>query len=280
LSGNCANGTALAGGQSCTADIQFFPSSAGNFTGAMSIASSAGNPRVPLSGTGVAGAPAPLLRASPLSLVFGTINLGSSSAPQTVTVSNAGGGTLTLGTLTPGGANAADFARSGTCANGSNLAAGQSCTVVYQFTPTTTGARSATLAITSNGGSATLGLSGTGSTAPTTPVLTASPLALNFPNTPVGSSSATQAVTVTNTGAGTLTLGTLTPGGANPGDFVRSGTCANGTSLAAAQSCTIVYRFAPAALGARSASLAVTSNGGSVTISVTGTGGTRRGQAL
>jgi len=277
LSGNCANGTALAGGQSCTANIQFAPVSPGNKASSLSIASSAGNANVPLSGTGVAGTPAPLLNANPTTLGFGTVVLGNSSAPQTVTVSNAGAGTLTLGTLTPGGAHPGDFARSGTCASGTNLSAGQSCTVICQFTPTTTGARSATLAIASNGGSATLNLSGTGSTAPTTPVLTASELSLSFPNTVVGGSSATQTVTVTNTGAGTLTLGTLTPGGANPGDFVQSGTCANATALAATQSCTVIYRFAPTALGARAASLAITSNGGNATITVTGTGTTRRG---
>jgi hypothetical protein len=79
--------------------------------------------------------------------------------------------------------------------------------------------------VASNGGSATITLGGTGSAPAATPVPTASPTSLTY-----GSHGSTgpKTVTVTNTGSGVLTLGTLTMGGANPGDFTRSGTCAGG----------------------------------------------------
>ncbi len=184
-------------------------------------------------------------------LAFGSVNLGSSSATQTVTLTNTGGGTLTLGTLTQAGANPGDFTRTGSCASGTNLTAAQSCTVIYQFTPATTGARSASLAVASNGGSTTLNLSGTGIVAGG-PVLSMSATSLGFGSVLLGSASATQTVTVSNTGSGTLTLSTLAAGGANPGDFPRTGTCTNGTALAAAQSCTIILRFTPFGVGSRS----------------------------
>jgi hypothetical protein len=88
----------------------------------------------------------------------------------------------------------------------------------------------------------------------------------------LGRGNAAQTVTITNTGAGTLTLGTITMGGANASDFVRSGTCANGLDLPAAQSCTVVVTFAATSRGQRSATIAVTSNGGNVTIALSGFG--------
>jgi len=264
--GTCNAGTALGASQSCTVSVVFSPAAAGAKSSALSIASNGGNASVGLTGTGVAAGVPPSLRASATSLGFGTVVLGSSSVGQTVTVSNGGGGTLTLSSLTPGGANSGDFARTGTCASGTNLAAGQTCTVVYQFTPTAAGARSASLAIASNGGSTTITVTGTGGTTQGVPVLSASATALNFG---LGRSAA-QTVTITNTGGGTLTLGTITMGGANASDFVRGGTCANGLALPATQSCTIVVTFAATSRGQRTATIAVTSNGGNVTIALSG----------
>jgi len=104
------------------------------------------------------------------------------------------------------------------------------------------------------------------------PVLAASAASLAFGNVTLGNASATQTFNVTNTGAGTLTLATLTQGGVNPADFVRTGTCASGKMLTASQSCTVTYQFTPAAIGARSASLAIASNGGNAVVALTGTG--------
>ena len=87
-------------------------------------------------------------------------------------------------------------------------------------------------------------------------MLDASAHVAGFGNVSRRDGGATQTITLTNSGRGTLTLASLTAGGTNPGDFARTGTCANGTNLAAAQSCTIIYQFTPTAVGARSASLA------------------------
>ncbi|MFO1324355.1 MAG: choice-of-anchor D domain-containing protein [Burkholderiales bacterium] len=275
--GTCAAATALSGAQTCTITFTFRPGTTGLRSASLAVASNGGNPTIALSGTGIVPAPAPTLSANATALDFGNVALGASSSTQTMTVTNAGGGTLALASLTPGGANPGDFARTGTCAAGSNLTAGQSCTVIYRFTPTAAGARAATLAVASNGGSATLALSGTGVTAPTGPTLTPSATTQAFGSVFVFTSSPPQTVTLTNTGTGTLTIASLTAGGANPGDFPRTGTCAVGTSLTAGQSCTVTHWFTPMATGARAATLSIGSNGGGATINMTGTGSSGRG---
>ena len=269
--GTCAVGSALSAGQGCTVTYRFTPATAGARSATLALASNAGSAALALSGNGV-GAANPVLGVGATALSFGNVNLGASSATQAFNVTNTGGGTLTLASLTPGGTNPGDFARTGTCANGTTLAAAQSCTVIYQFTPAAAGARAANLAIASNGGNATITLGGTGVAVAPPPALTLSASSLAFGSINVGASSATQTITATNTGGGTLTLATLTPSGANPGDFIRTGTCANGTALMAAQSCTVIYQFTPAAAGARAASLAIASNGGNPTITLGGTG--------
>ncbi|MDZ7652013.1 MAG: choice-of-anchor D domain-containing protein [Burkholderiaceae bacterium] len=104
--------------------------------------------------------------------------------------------------------------------------------------------------------------------------ITLSPSALVFPSTPVGGTSAAQTITLTNSGAASLSLTALTTGGTHPGDFTRAGTCTAGGSVGPGTSCTLVYTFAPGATGSRSAQLSIASNnsGGNVTITLNGTG--------
>ncbi len=102
----------------------------------------------------------PVLSASQLQ--FGNVQVGKTSRAKGVTLTNSGGGTLTVASMTAGGNNPGDFKRSGTCAVNTALTAGQSCTVYYSFSPTGKGQRSATLAIGSNASTVTLSLSGSG----------------------------------------------------------------------------------------------------------------------
>jgi len=220
------------------------------------------------------GGGAPVLSASAAALAFGNVTLGASSATQTFNVTNTGGGTLTIATLTPGGLNPGDFLRTGTCANGTALTASQSCTVTYQFTPAQVGARSANLAIASNGGNAVITLTGTGVAPP--PVLTLSAPSLSFGTIDVGENSAVQTVSVTNSGAGALTLNTVTLQGNNPGDFLLAGNCAPASVLAAGAVCTLELRFRPLVAGSRAASLVLAygAAGSPATVTLAGTGNT------
>ena len=120
--------------------------------------------------------PASALTASPSSLAFGSVNVGSTSGAQSVTVSNPGSTAASISSVSA----SAPFSQTNTC--GSSLAAGGSCTVSVQFAPTASGAASGTLSVASSAPSSplTVALSGTGVSSNTN-------LALNQPTTASGS---------------------------------------------------------------------------------------------
>src|SRR4030095_12516355 len=78
---------------------------------------------------------------SPASLNFGNQSVGSTSAPQTVTVTNSGSPALTINNISTTG----DFAQSNACGN--SLGANASCTVAVSFTPTASGSRTGSPAL-------------------------------------------------------------------------------------------------------------------------------------
>jgi hypothetical protein len=124
------------------------------------------------------------ITASPTSLAFGTVSVGSSSAPQTVTLKNTGSAGATISSITAG----TGFAETNTC--GSSLAAGASCTVSVTFTPTAASSYSASLTVNSNAtdGTLTVPLTGTGGGSSTTNLalgatITASSNASGYPAT-------------------------------------------------------------------------------------------------
>jgi hypothetical protein len=103
------------------------------------------------------------------------------------------------------------------------------------------------------------------------PFASVAPSSLIFTGTVVGVTSASQAVTVSNVGDGTLTISSIAFGGTNPNDFGQSG-C--GTPVAPGSSCTINVTFTPTAVGARTGTLTITHDapGGSNSVSLSGTG--------
>ena len=111
------------------------------------------------------------------------------------------------------------------------------------------------------------------------PVAGVSPTSLSFGNQAIGSASAAQTVTLSNTGAGTLHF-SVAFSGANESDFteVSSDTCSGlSGQLGASSSCTIGVTFTPSAAGAESATLTVTDDSNGIanstqTVSLTGSG--------
>jgi hypothetical protein len=269
----CAAGTVLGPGQACDLSLTFTPTVVTDYAATLSvpIAGEVQPYRVALSGSGRAPTgPAPSL--GPTSATFASQAVGTTSAAKSLALTNAGGGIVTVNGLTMGGAHAGDFARAGTCSLGTSLGAGANCSITFTFTPSASGARSATLTVSTDAGAAPVAtLSGTG-VVPTPPALGVGQAALAFVDQLVGTQSGARTVTVTNAGGGTLTLASIALGGASAAEFTRGGTCAAGTSLAAAQSCTATVRFAPVASGVKSATLSITSNGGSATVALSGNG--------
>ena len=140
--GTCTTNKVLAPGASCTFDLTFSPTGpAGSHNGKfVQIDTSVLGPyKIPIAG--VATAPAgPALSISTTSVVFGNVNVGSTSAMHTVTLSNSGnGGTVNVTNVALAGANVGDFNSAGTCSIGTALGAGQGCTLQMTFSPSATG---------------------------------------------------------------------------------------------------------------------------------------------
>lgn len=274
--GTCAAGGSVAASASCTVNLTFTPSAAGVRSATLVVAHNAASAQSSssLSGTGVA--LAPVIGLSPNTLTFSQA-VNTTSVTQTVTLSNTGSAPLTLGTLTIGGAQASEFqlATGTTCASGASVAANASCVIKVAFTPTTAGARNATLAITHNaaGSPSSIALGGTG-TATDQPAISLNGATLSFGAQTLGSTSAAQSVLVTNSGAATLNLSALTLTGTASTDFTRGGTCSPTSTLVPGSTCTLSFTFTPGAVGARTATLTVASNAsnGSAVLSLAGTG--------
>ncbi|HEV2349102.1 MAG TPA: SBBP repeat-containing protein [Terriglobia bacterium] len=100
----------------------------------------------------------PLANLSPASLTFAAQVISSTSAPQAVTLTNAGAATLNISSVAISG----DFAQSNTC--GASVAANGNCAISATFTPTLVGSRTGTVTITDDAGGSpqSISLSGTG----------------------------------------------------------------------------------------------------------------------
>ncbi|MEO8485350.1 MAG: choice-of-anchor D domain-containing protein [Betaproteobacteria bacterium] len=268
----CAAGTVLAPTQACVLSLAFTPATSGDFAATLSIpvAGEAQPYRIALSGTGTAPTgPAPSL--APSSAAFASQAVGTTSMAKTLTLTNAGGGLLNVTGFTPAGSHPGDFNRAGTCALGTSLGAGVSCTIQLAFTPSASGSRSATLAVAVSSGSVpVIVLSGSGAPPAVPPALGVSSASLAFADQQAGTPSASQSVIVTNTGGGTLTLASIGVAGAAAADFSRTGNCNAGSALSVAQSCTASIRFVPTSAGAKAASLDIATNAGMASIALAG----------
>jgi hypothetical protein len=154
---NC--GTSVAAGASCTISVTFTPTTINTRTGTVAVTDNApASPQtVSLTGTGT------YVTWSPASLNFGTVPVGTSSPPQTITFTNNASTTLTIKTVTITGPDNKDYSQTNTC--GTSLPRHSSCTITVTFTPTATGLRTADVTVSDFlGGNTTqnIPLSGTG----------------------------------------------------------------------------------------------------------------------
>ncbi len=229
----------------CVINVTFTPTAPGPSLGALTIIDNApGSPQVALlTGTGVAG---PAVSLAPTNLSFPPQVVSTSGTPQSVILTNLGGSALNITNVAVSG----DFAETNTC--GSSVASGTGCTITITFIPTATGGRYGSVTITDNAANSpqTVLLSGTGIPAAGGSV-TLSPTTLTFTNTQLGTTSAAQTVTLTNTGSAALNISSV---GAS-GDFAQLNNC--GATVAAANSCTINVTFTPTATGNRYGSVTI-----------------------
>jgi VCBS repeat protein/centrosomal CEP192-like protein/ASPM-SPD-2-Hydin domain-containing protein/FG-GAP repeat protein len=151
---NC--GSSVAAGASCAINVTFTPTVANTRTGTLTISDDAPNSpqTVSLTGTGITSA----VTLAPPTLTYAAQLVGTTSPPQSVTLTNGGNAALTIASVAASG----DFAETNTC--GSSVAAGADCTINITFTPTASGTRAGTLTITDSapGSPQTVALSGAG----------------------------------------------------------------------------------------------------------------------
>jgi subtilase family serine protease len=104
------------------------------------------------------------------------------------------------------------------------------------------------------------------------PAVTLTPTSLTFASTLVGSTAATKAITVKNTGNSDLSITGITVTGTNASSYSETHTCTS--TLAAGSSCTVTVTFQPTTTGALTASVSIADDatGSPQTVSLTGTG--------
>lgn len=196
------------------------------------------------------------------SVQFGQVNLGSSNN-NTLSIANAGPGTLEIGQITLAGPAAGDYSFS---LIGNPIAANTSGSLAISFLPSAAGVRQAVMTIPSNDPTQpnfSFILSGSG-VQPTAPVmqvrLNGNTVATNgqfaFGNVELGDS-ATAAFELSNIGNATLNVSNINFLGAGAADYAVSQTQA---SLAPGASETITVTVTPTAEGNRAATMRVFSN--------------------
>ncbi|HEY0795292.1 MAG TPA: choice-of-anchor D domain-containing protein [Acidisarcina sp.] len=254
--GNNLCASTLPGHTTCTMTVIYSPATAGAETGVLTVVDVLRAQTVALTGNAVV---APTDSLSPASLTFFPQALNTTSPPQSVTLTNSAGTTLTGIGASAGG----DFALAPSTTCGPSLAAGASCIFDVTFTPTHTGIDTGVLTVTDALHTQTVALNGPVQT-PATAGL--SPLTLAFGSQMLGIASAAQAVTLSNMGEATLTgiKTTIT------GDFSVVSAC--GTVLAGQSSCALNVVYTPSHLGAAVGTLTVTTVLGAQKVGLTGTG--------
>ncbi|MFN8537727.1 MAG: choice-of-anchor D domain-containing protein [Thermomicrobiales bacterium] len=258
LSANGCAGATLQPGESCVVGVTFTPAAVGQTTSVLQINDNAGGVAtsqfVSLTGNGISAG----LAVTPGSLDFGNQQVNTSSAVQTVTVTNVGLGTITISAVTPAGT----FSTFADTCTGQTLGSGDSCTVGVRFNPNAVGQATGTLTFTTTGPDPIVSLVGVGISAQ----LSVTPGSLDFGPHQLGTSTPAQTVTVKNIGTGSVTITATALAGSDPTNFEITGNSCqpsgNDVTLAAGQECTISVRFTPVGLvaGNRSALLNITSN--------------------
>ncbi len=202
---------------------------------------------------------------SPTSLAFGSLNVGTTSAPQTVTLKNIGTSALVINQVSIAGIGSSYFSQTNNC--GSSLAAGASCTITVTFSPRAGGTFTPSLRVSyvGVGSPQSVALSGTGVTPPK---VSLKPVSLTYATLLVGTTSTAQTATLTNIGHQDVTISSISISGA----FSQTNNCPS--TLGAGLSCQFQIVFKPTVAGTAHGTLTVNDNaiGSPHKVRLTGTG--------
>jgi len=248
--GTCA--ATLAVGQTCTIMVAMTAVGNSAMTGTLSLATGAGVLTSTLTGQSQQAA----VTVAPASDSFGAVQVGqlAVSAVHTVTNASAVAATgLSISTSSVGFS-----VTSNNCPV--SLAAGANCTFTTTFKPIAAQAYSGSVSIASSAPAQTVALSGTGATQSSTLA------GIDFGNVAAGTTS-TKAATLTNTGAGPLTIGAVTVTGAGF-SVGTGGSCA--ATVAPGASCSLNVVYTASGSNGASGSLSVITSSGTKTANLNG----------
>jgi hypothetical protein len=249
----------------CTVTVSFAPTAPGRLTGQLSVLGGAilsegaaskarrkvdgGSATAGLVGTGIVSAGLQL----PSAIEFGTYTLGTAPLRRTVQVRNDGNAVLTFSNVSVEG----PFALSNGCPE--NLAPGESCTIALDFSTGVLGDFRGALTVVTNaaGGSRTIALSARSVPVPA-PLITVSPSTMGFGERLLGTTSASQRVTIRNIGNAEALIALLVSPEIGPDFAITSTTC--GITLAPQTTCFAEVVLKPAGFGRRSGQFLVNSN--------------------
>ena len=186
---------------------------------------------------------------TPSTLSFGAVQVGATSATAQISLSNTGTGPL--GSIALSVTNTDYTITNNTCP--ATLAANSApCAITLSFTPSFEAPDPGGLVVTDDGatGTTTALLSGNGVT--TVYVL---PFEIFYDGQAVGSTSAPQTATFTNTADSAASITSVTNVGNAAGDFLLNSAC--GATVGAGSNCTTGVTFKPTTTGPRTADLTV-----------------------
>jgi Abnormal spindle-like microcephaly-assoc'd, ASPM-SPD-2-Hydin len=256
---NCPS--SLAANASCTISVIFTPTKTGNRSSAVKITdNAAGSPQsVAISGVGVA----PVATLSPASISFKGVLVGSTGTAVAITLSNTGTSSLTVTSVMATG----DFYQVNNC-TATPVAAGGSCTITVNFTPTAVWSRGGSIVITDNAYNnpqQVVFLVGMGNSGATAKVSGSS---LTFGNQNLGTTSSVKTFTLTNSGTAALNINSIVASG----DFSQTNDCPIALSTTAV--CTVSVTFSPSYTGKRTGYVTINDTDPSFlqTVTVSGTG--------
>ncbi|MDH3432180.1 MAG: choice-of-anchor D domain-containing protein [Gammaproteobacteria bacterium] len=292
LTDNCS-AQRVAPGADCTFDVQFAPTTTGNFPDSFDIPSNDPDESpvtITVSGTSGLG-PLPEITVTDsvppeddLNMPFGNV-IETMSADETITVTNIGTANLVLDQITVADPPGPFSVQNDACSMQvlSPLPPDNTCTLTIRFAPSATGMFSGSVDIPSNDPNVALVMvivDGTGAPSPspdisvTDPVPPADDLMIPFGNV-TEATAADRAVTITNEGNGNLVMGQIAQADPLENTFsILSDNC-SAQIIAPADSCAVEVRFLPTRVDGFTDSFDIPSNDpdeASLTFSVTGSG--------
>ncbi|MGA7155275.1 MAG: choice-of-anchor D domain-containing protein [Acidobacteriaceae bacterium] len=221
-------------------------------------------------------APLPGFSLTPSVLTFSNVTPDTTSAAQTVLLSNSSVAARNITSIAITGTNAASFVETNNCP--ASVIASSICTITVTMQPTAANTSySAALTVVGNAGSSTgitqsVALTGTSGASGPAPQLVIAPTSLDFTGKPVGTS-VLKSIMLTNHGTSALILNSIAISGST--NFIpQSSAITCGTSLAAGASCTYTVDFYAAAMGSFTGTLVITDNalGSPQSVPLTGSG--------